>query len=415
MDKKEPNTFATISTALEDISNGKIVVVVDDEDRENEGDLVLAAQFATPEAINFMIKHGKGLVCLPVLESHLKRFDLVDMVEKNKDVFKTAFSVSFDASKAYGISTGISSYDRAKSIQVFLNSESSKDDIVTPGHLFPLKAREMGVLKRAGHTEAAVDLARLSGLYPAGVICEIIRDDGEMARVPDLIEFCKRHQLNMITIKDLIKYRIQNESFIEKVETVDMPTEHGDFTLTCYKDLVNDKHHYTLTHGNFLKDESTLIRVHSECITGDVFGSLRCDCGPQLSTAMRQIVKEGAGVILYMSQEGRGIGIANKLKAYKLQQQEGMDTVEANEALGFSADLRDYGVGAQMILDLGIKKMRLLTNNPRKIVGLEGYGLEVVERVPIQICAGQHNQSYLKTKKSKLGHMLDNHEKKATK
>ena len=380
------SNFAPIKQAIEDISNGKMIIVVDDEDRENEGDLVMAAHFVTPDAINFMIKYGRGLVCLPVTEDILDRFQLGDMVQENKESHETAFSVSFDASSKHGVSTGISSFDRAKSIQVFLNSESTSEDIVSPGHLFPLKARRMGVLKRAGHTEAAVDLARLAGVTPAGVICEIIKEDGDMARVPDLIKFAKQHGLNMITIQDLIKYRIQNESFIERCEDVNMPTDMGDFVLHCYKDILNDKYHFALTLGDYLK-EATLVRVHSECITGDIFGSLRCDCGPQLHTAMRMIAENGSGMVLYMSQEGRGIGIENKLKAYKLQQ-EGLDTVEANEALGFNADLRDYGVGAQILCDLGVKRMKLMTNNPRKIVGLEGYGLEVVDRVPIKIEPG---------------------------
>lgn len=392
----------TIENAIADIANGKMVIVVDDEDRENEGDLVMAAHFVTPDSINFMIKHAKGLVCVPVLDDILDRLKITEMVKENKDQQQTAFTVSFDASKKHGVTTGISASDRAKSIQVLINPDSNRDDITTPGHLFPLRARKMGVLKRAGHTEAAVDLARLAGVSPAGVICEIIKPDGEMARLPDLITFSKKHSLKVISIKDLIEYRIKNESFIEKVETVNMPTDMGNFTLHCYLDKINIKHHFALTYGNFL-DGPTLVRVHSECLTGDVFGSLRCDCGPQLHTAMRAIVDNKAGVVLYMSQEGRGIGIANKLKAYKLQEQ-GYDTVQANEKLGFSADLRDYGVGAQILLDLGIKKMNLLTNNPRKIVGLSGYGLEVVARKPIKIESGKFNKDYLRTKEDKLGH-----------
>ncbi|RAP31844.1 bifunctional 3,4-dihydroxy-2-butanone-4-phosphate synthase/GTP cyclohydrolase II [Candidatus Marinamargulisbacteria bacterium SCGC AG-414-C22] len=399
------NEFASIETAIEDMANGKMVIVVDDEDRENEGDLVMAAHFVTPEAINFMIKEARGLVCVPVTDTVLDQFELTEMVQENKESQKTAFTVSFDASEKHGISTGISPFDRSKSIQVFINPKSKKDDVVTPGHLFPLRARKMGVLKRAGHTEAAVDLARLAGLAPAGVICEIINENGEMARVPDLVTFAKKHKLNMVTIQDLIHYRVKNESFVTCVETVDMPTDYGDFKLTCYKDILNDKYHYALTYGDFL-DGPTLVRVHSECITGDVFGSLRCDCGPQLGTAMTKVAKNGSGVVLYMSQEGRGIGIANKLKAYKLQEQ-GLDTVEANEKLGFNADLRDYGVGAQMLRHLGVTQMRLMTNNPRKIVGLEGYGLEVVERVSIKMEPGKHNKKYLSTKKCKLGHMLE--------
>lgn len=398
--------FNTIPEAIEDIRNGKMVIVVDDEDRENEGDLVMAAHFVTPEAINFMIRYGKGLVCMPITDDYLERFNISDMVKENKEGMRTAFTVSVEASAAHGVTTGISASDRAKTIQVFLDDRSKPEDIVTPGHIFPLRARQMGVLKRAGHTEASVDLARLAGLKPAGVICEIIKQDGEMARVPDLVEFAKEHHLKLITIKDLIHHRIQTERFITKIETVNMPTDYGDFKLSCYLDEINDKHHYALTKGEFSEDEPVLVRVHSECITGDVFGSQRCDCGPQLSTAMKMIGAEGKGVVLYMSQEGRGIGIANKLKAYKLQEQ-GLDTVEANEKLGFAPDLRDYGVGAQMLLDLGIKKMRLITNNPTKIVGLKGYGLEVVERVPIRIEPGKHNCNYLKTKEKRMGHMFN--------
>lgn len=400
--------FDTISDAIDEIANGKMVIVVDDEDRENEGDLVMAAQFATPETINFMIKHAKGLVCLPATDTILKKFDLKQMVPENKEKLKTAFTVSIDGAQKHGITTGISAAERAKTIQLVISPTSTENDLVSPGHIFPLKAREMGVLKRAGHTEAAVDLARLAGLVPAGVICEIIKDDGEMARRDELFTFAKKHKLKMITIKDLIQHRIQTERFIDKIEIVDMPTDHGHFQLTCYEDMINKKYHYALTMGDWKKNDPVMVRVHSECITGDVFGSQRCDCGPQLDTAMKMIAKEGHGAVLYMSQEGRGIGIANKLKAYKLQEQ-GADTVEANQKLGFDADLRDYGVGAQMMLDLNLTKLRLITNNPKKIIGLEGYGLEVVERVPIQIEACQHNKKYLSTKAQKLGHMLKNH------
>ncbi len=399
--------FDNIEDAINDIANGRMVIVLDDEDRENEGDLVMAAQFATPEAINFMIKNAKGLVCLPATNEILDKFDLKQMVKNNNEKLSTAFTVSIDASQKHGITTGISAGERAKTIQIFISPSSRESDIVSPGHIFPLKAREMGVLKRAGHTEAAVDLARLAGLLPAGVICEIIKENGEMARRDDLIQFSKLHDLKIITIKDLIQHRINKERFIEKIETVKMPTNQGNFELTCYKDMINEKYHYALTMGTWEETDNVLVRVHSECITGDVFGSQRCDCGPQLDTAMRMIAKEGSGAILYMSQEGRGIGIANKLKAYKLQES-GADTVEANEKLGFKADLRDYGVGAQMMLDLNIKKLRLITNNPKKIIGLEGYGLKVVERVPIQIEAGKFNEKYLSTKAKKLGHMFEN-------
>lgn len=399
------NTFNSIEEAIQDILHGKMVIAVDDEDRENEGDLIMAAQFATPEHINFMIKHAKGLVCLPATGPIIDRFKLDEMVSSNKEALQTAFTVSIDGSKKHGITTGISAAERARTIQLFISPTSTADDIVSPGHIFPLKAREMGVLKRAGHTEAAVDLARLAGLSPAGVICEIIKDNGDMARRDELFEFSRTHQLKIITIKDLIRHRIETECFIKKIETVEMPTENGHFQLTCYEDMINKKYHYALTLGEWTPEDDVLVRVHSECITGDVFGSQRCDCGPQLNVAMERIGKEGTGAVLYMSQEGRGIGIANKLKAYKLQEA-GADTVQANEALGFKADLRDYGVGAQMMIDLGIKRLRLLTNNPKKIVGLEGYGLTITERVPIQIPPCQFNDKYLSTKAAKLGHIF---------
>jgi 3,4-dihydroxy 2-butanone 4-phosphate synthase/GTP cyclohydrolase II len=404
---KNPNTFDCIADAILDISNGKMVVVVDDEDRENEGDLVMAAQFATPETINFMIKHAKGLVCLPATDAIINKFELNDMVPNNKEKLKTAFTVSIDGAQSHGITTGISAAERAKTIQLFISPTSVASDLVSPGHVFPLKAREMGVLKRAGHTEASVDLARLAGLSPAGVICEIIKDNGDMARRDELFEFAKQHNLKIITIKDLIQHRIETERFIETIETVEMPTEYGHFQLTCYEDMINKKYHYALTMGEWSEEDTVLVRVHSECITGDIFGSRRCDCGPQLSTAMKMIADKGVGAVLYMSQEGRGIGIANKLKAYKLQEQ-GADTVEANEKLGFKADLRDYGVGAQMMLDLGLKKLDLITNNPKKIIGLEGYGLTVSNRVSIEIEPGKFNEAYLSTKAKKLGHMLNN-------
>tara|TARA_B100001173_G_scaffold169405_1_gene146419 strand:- start:4764 stop:5963 length:1200 start_codon:yes stop_codon:yes gene_type:complete len=396
--------FNTIEEAITDISNGKMVIVVDDEDRENEGDLIMAADFATPDAINFMIKQARGLVCVPVTDDVLDRLEIKEMVKENTDPNNTAFTVSFDAHSKHGISTGISAFDRAKSIRVMVHPESKPDDIISPGHLFPLRARRMGVLKRAGHTEASVDLARLAGLQPAGVICEIIKEDGEMARLPDLVKFAKKHKLSLITIKDLIHYRIQNESFIELVEIVKLPTDIGEFDLHCYLDKLNDKHHFALTYGDYQK-KPTLVRVHSECITGDVFGSLRCDCAPQLHTAMSMVKENGSGVVLYMSQEGRGIGIANKLKAYKLQEN-GYDTVDANKELGFSEDLRDYGVGAQILIHLGVTQMHLMTNNPKKIIGLKGYGLSVKKRVPIKIEPGKYNQTYLKTKQNKMGHIL---------
>ncbi len=408
--KEDPiHPFNTIPEAIEEIANGRMVIIVDDEDRENEGDLVMAAHFVTPDAINFMIKEAKGLVCLPMTQPYLERLDLQDMVPVNRDSLKTAFTVSIDAQKKHGTTTGISAADRAKTIQLAISKDITADDFFSPGHIFPLRAREMGVLKRAGHTEAAVDLARLAGVEPAGVICEIIKEDGEMARRDDLVIFAKKHHLKMITIKDLIKYRIEKERFIDCVETIPLPTDFGTFELSCYKDLINDKHHFALTLGDAKSQEAPLVRVHSECITGDVFGSLRCDCGAQLETAMARIAEEGSGIILYMSQEGRGIGIANKLKAYKLQDQ-GDDTVEANHKLGFPPDLRDYGVGAQILLDLGVSNMRLLTNNPTKIVGLEGYGLTVVERAPIEMTPGKFNKKYIDTKIKKMGHMMEGSE-----
>ncbi|MBT5855922.1 bifunctional 3,4-dihydroxy-2-butanone-4-phosphate synthase/GTP cyclohydrolase II [bacterium] len=397
--------FDAIEDAIAEIANGRMVIVLDDEDRENEGDLIMAAHYATPDAINFMIKHARGLVCLPATDTILDRLELKEMVAQNTEAQQTAFTVSVDAAPKHDITTGISATERAKTIQVIIDPDSSPKDLVSPGHIFPLRAREMGVLKRAGHTEAATDLARLAGVAPAGVICEIINEDGEMARTPDLFEFAKLHDLKIITIKDLIQYRVTQERFITKVETVHMPTDHGDFQLTCYKDEINEKFHFALVKGDLSPDTPTLVRVHSECLTGDVFGSQRCDCGPQLHSAMQMIEDEGVGVVMYMSQEGRGIGIDNKLKAYKLQEK-GADTVEANEKLGFAPDLRDYGVGAQMLLDLGIQKMRLITNNPTKIVGLEGYGLEVVERVPLVVKPGPHNEAYLKVKSEKMGHIL---------
>ena len=404
---EEAYQFDSIEDAVEAIRNGHMILVVDDEDRENEGDLVMAAHFVTPEAVNFMIKHGRGLVCVPMTDPLLDKFEIKDMVLDNQESMRTAFTVSVEADCRHGVTTGISAHDRAKTIQVLISDRSQKGDIVTPGHIFPLRARRMGVLKRAGHTEAAVDLARLAGLKPAGVICEVIKKDGEMARVPDLMDFAKEHDLKIVTIKDLIQFRIKTERFISKVEVVKLPTDYGDFLLTCYKDEINDKYHFALTMGTIEKDTPVLVRVHSECVTGDVFGSLRCDCSAQLHTAMKMVAKEGRGIVLYMSQEGRGIGIANKLKAYKLQE-EGMDTVEANEKLGFPPDLRDYGVGAQILLDLGVHKMKLMTNNPAKIVGLEGYGLEVSERVSIQIEPGKYNERYLDTKKKRLGHLFEN-------
>jgi len=395
--------FNTIPEALDDIRDGKIIIVVDDEDRENEGDLLMAAEKVTPEAINFMATYGKGLICLPMTGKRLEELDLPAMVTKNSDSLETAFTVSIDARN--GTTTGISAYDRALTVQVCLAADTKPSDLNRPGHIFPLRSKEGGVLKRSGHTEAAVDLARMAGLYPAGVICEIMNDDGTMSRVPQLMEFAHKHSLKIITIADLIKYRMKTEKLVRKVATVKMPTKYGEFTAIAYEEVISGQSHLALVKGEVAGKDNVLVRVHSECLTGDVLGSMRCDCGDQLAVAMEMIEENGSGVILYMRQEGRGIGLLNKLKAYELQDQ-GMDTVEANEALGFPADLRDYGTGAQILADLGLSSIRLLTNNPRKIIGLEGYGLEITERVPIICSINENNQKYLSTKKAKLGHLL---------
>lgn len=394
--------FNTIEEAIEDIKAGKMIVVVDDEDRENEGDLLMAAEKVTPEAINFMAKHGRGLICMPILGERLKQLNIPQMVSHNTDLHQTAFTVSIDAIET---TTGISAYERAATIRKVLDHNAKPEDFKRPGHIFPLEAREGGVLKRSGHTEAAVDLAKLAGLYPAGVICEIMNEDGSMARVPELMEYVKVHQLKIITIADLIAYRRKNEVLIERVAEANMPTKYGEFRIIGYQNKLNGEHHLALVKGNVADGKPVLVRVHSECLTGDAFGSMRCDCGDQYAAAMKKINEEGRGVLLYMRQEGRGIGLINKLKAYALQDR-GMDTVEANLALGFPEDMRDYGIGAQILFDLGIRKIRLMTNNPKKLSGLSGYGLEIVERVPIQMNHNERNAYYLKTKKEKLGHML---------
>ncbi|HWR40485.1 MAG TPA: bifunctional 3,4-dihydroxy-2-butanone-4-phosphate synthase/GTP cyclohydrolase II [Patescibacteria group bacterium] len=394
--------FSTIDEAIEDIRNGKMVVVVDDEDRENEGDLLMAAEKVTPEAINFMATHGRGLICMPIIGQRLDELGIGAMVTNNTDAHGTAFTVSIDARSG---TTGISAHERAATVKTVLDETSVPEDLRRPGHIFPLRYCDGGVLRRAGHTEAAVDLSKLAGLYPAGVICEVMSGDGTMARTPELMDFVARHNLKIITIADLIKYRKKNEKFVTQAAETTLPTRHGMFRLYAYESELDNQCHVALVKGDVAGKENVLVRVHSECLTGDVLGSLRCDCGEQLESALAHIEEEGAGILLYMRQEGRGIGLANKIRAYALQDQ-GKDTVEANELLGFAPDMRDYGIGAQILADLGLSSIRLLTNNPRKRVGLEGYGLKITEQIPLEMKANRYNQRYLSAKKLKLGHLL---------
>ncbi len=402
----EPPTvleFDSIDDVVHDIAQGKMVVVTDDADRENEGDLLMAAEKATPKAVNFMAMHGRGLICVPVSNERAEQLGLQRMVAQNREMYRTDFTVSVDAAR--GVTTGISAQDRAATIQTIANPDSKPEDLIQPGHIFPLRAKDGGVLRRAGHTEAAVDLARMAGLQSAGVLCEILHDDGTMARLPELMEFKKKHGLRICTIQSLIAYRRLKEKLIEREQVIKLPTDYGDFDLYLYHSTVDGSHHLALVKGIISETEPVLVRVHSECLTGDVFGSRRCDCGNQLHAALRQISEQGNGVLVYMRQEGRGIGLANKIHAYKLQE-EGLDTVEANARLGFGMDLRDYGLGAQILFDLGVRKFRFLTNNPKKVVGLEGYGIQMVEQVPIRSEANPHNAKYLETKRVKMGHLL---------
>jgi 3,4-dihydroxy 2-butanone 4-phosphate synthase/GTP cyclohydrolase II len=400
---RKSSPFAPIEEAVDAIREGRMIIVIDDEDRENEGDLTIAAEKVTPDVINFMARHGRGLICMPMTAERLDQLEIPLMVERNTTSFNTAFCVSIEAKQ--NVSTGISAADRANTVLAAIDPATKPADLARPGHMFPLRARDGGVMVRAGQTEAAVDLARIAGLYPAGVICEIMNDDGTMARVPELTKFARKHRIPLITIADLIQYRMRTERLVKRIAYADLPTEHGAFKIYAYENQLDSETHVALVRGDIADGKDVLVRVHSKCLTGDVFHSARCDCGAQLETAMARIAEEGRGVLLYLNQEGRGIGLANKIRAYELQDQ-GFDTVEANERLGFKADQRDYGIGAQILTDLGVRTMRLLTNNPRKFVGLQGYGLSVSESVPLEIPASDSTRKYLKTKKDKLGHRL---------
>ena len=399
----EPRMFSKIEEALDDLKQGKIVIVVDDEDRENEGDFVCAAEFVDANVINFLAKNGRGIICAPLLSSRAKELGLELMVDSNTSLHETPFTVSVDF--IHGTSTGVSAADRAATIRAFVNPATKPGDLARPGHIFPLRALEGGVLRRTGHTEAVIDLCKLAGVYPAGVLCEIMNDDGTMARVPELMKLSRHLHMKIVTVKDLIEYRMNSEKLVQRVVQTHLPTKYGDFNIYMYKSETDSKEHVALVKGEIKPDIPALVRVHSECLTGDLFGSLRCDCNEQLISALKMVEKAGTGVVLYMRQEGRGIGLLNKLKAYKLQD-EGLDTVEANEKLGFRPDLRDYGIGAQILRDIGVGKMKLLTNNPKKVVGLHGYGLEIVERVSLEMDANEINARYLKTKRDKLGHLI---------